>query len=61
MDGGVPANGWTICDSWKNLDKLTHSTYNFSPTAATGNGMNYGSAAMFWINKIGCMCGKEME
>ena len=61
MDGGVPASGWTICDSWKNLDKLTAATYNFSPNAATGNGMNYGTAAFFWTAKIGCMCGKQIE
>lgn len=61
MDAGVPAMGWTICDSWKDLDKLTPATYNFSPIAATGSNMSYGMGGAIWTTKIGCMCGKEME
>jgi hypothetical protein len=61
MDGGVPANGWSVCDSWKDLDKLTPLTYNFSPIAATGNNMSYGMGGYLWTTKMGCMCGKEIE
>lgn len=61
MDGGVPASGWTVCDSWKDLDKLTPLTYNFSPIAATGNNMSYGMGGYLWTTKMGCMCGKEIE